>query len=110
MRGGLRGSWSKMSFRYLVSTSTIKRVCANTRVFSPDLIAMRAMRLLCERAEARRPRSGLITGGFHSSTCFGPLGAPDSVMAVTGASISASACACGLPMVAEHRMNCGFTP
>ncbi|MNW12428.1 hypothetical protein D3C71_2101140 [compost metagenome] len=74
------------------------------------MIAMRAMRLLCERAEARRPRSALTTGGFHSSTCLGPLGAPDSVIAVTGASISACACACGLPMVAEHRMNCGSTP
>ncbi|MCY1244839.1 hypothetical protein D9M72_579380 [compost metagenome] len=99
-----------MSLRYLVSTSTINRLCAKISVFSPDLIAMRAMRLLCERAEARRPRSALTTGGFHSSTCLGPVGAPDSVMAVTGASISASACACGLPMVAEHRMNCGDTP
>jgi hypothetical protein len=43
----------------LVSTSTISRVCANTNVFSPDLIAMRAMRLACDRADARRPRSGL---------------------------------------------------
>jgi DEAD/DEAH box helicase domain-containing protein len=33
-----------MSFRYLVSTSTISRVCAITSVFIPDLIAMRAMR------------------------------------------------------------------
>ncbi|MCW0448639.1 hypothetical protein NB706_001473 [Xanthomonas sacchari] len=110
MRGGLRGSWSKMSFRYLVSTSTINRVCANTRVLSPDLIAMRAMRLLCERAEARRPRSALTTGGFHSSTCLSPLGAPESVIACTRCSIKASACARGLPMVAEHRMNCGVTP
>src|SRR3546814_3942250 len=79
MRGGLRGSWSNTSLRYLVSTSTIKRVCANTRVLSPDLIAMRAMRLDCERADARRPRSLLTTGGFHSSTCLSPVGAPDSV-------------------------------
>ena len=59
------------------------RDCANTSVFSPALIAMRAMRLLCERADARRPRSGLTTGGFHSSTCLSPVGAPDSVIACT---------------------------
>ena len=73
MRAGLRGSWSNTSFRYLVSTSTIERDCANTIVLSPAWIARRAMRLLCERAEARSPRSGLTTGGFHSSTCLSPV-------------------------------------
>src|SRR3546814_6707935 len=102
MRGGLRGSWSNTSFRYLVSTSTIKRVCANTSVLSPDLIAMRAMRLDCERADARRPRSLLITGGFHSSTWRSPVGAPDSVIACTGASTSASQCSRGLPIRSEE--------
>ena len=93
-----------------MSTSTIVRDCVNTSVFRPDLIASRAMRLVCERDEARRPRSGLTTGGFHSSTCLSPVGAPLSVIAMTVSSISASACCFGLPMVAEQRMNCGVTP
>ena len=93
-----------------MSTSTIVRDCANTSVLSPARIAVRAILLLCERAEARRPRSGLTTGGFHSSTCLSPVGAPESVIAVTSASSNASAWSFGLPIVAEHRMNCGFAP
>src|SRR3546814_18114153 len=89
MRGGLRGSWSNTSLRYLVSTSTIKRVCANTRVFSPDLIAMRALRLDCERADARRPRCLLTTGGFHSRTCLAPVGPPAAGIACTRAPLTA---------------------
>src|SRR3546814_20310539 len=110
MRGGLRGSWSNTSFRYLVSTSTIKRVCANTRVLSPDLIAMRAMRLDCERADARRPSSLLTTGGFHRSTCLSPVGAPDSVLACTGPPIRPSQGPRGLPIVYEHRITYGVPP
>ena len=77
MRGAWRGSLSNTSFRYLVSTSTIRRVLANTMVLSPALIALRAMRVVWERADARRPRSALIMGGFQNSRCFSPVGAPD---------------------------------
>jgi hypothetical protein len=41
-----------------------------------DRTVWRAMRVVCERFEARRPRSGLISGGFQNSRCFLPRGAP----------------------------------
>src|SRR3546814_15832362 len=105
MRGGLRGSWSNTSFRYLVSTSTIKRVCANTRVLSPDLIAMRAMRLDCERADARRPRYLLTTGHLHSITCPSPFRPTDTAIACHGAPISRSLCSRLLPTIASYLQN-----
>lgn len=77
---------------------------------SPAAIAARAIRVDCERADARMPSSGFTTGGFHSSRCFSPLGAPLAVTAATGPPSSASACSRGLPMVAEHRMKRGETP
>jgi hypothetical protein len=57
-------------------------------VLEPGRVAARAMRVVCERAEARMPRSGSITGGFHSSRCRSPRGAPLSVTAATGSPIS----------------------
>ena len=110
MRAGLRGSWSKMSFRYLVSTSTISREFANTIVFKPALIAARAMRVVCERAEARNPRSALMTGGFHSSRCFSPCGAPLSVIAVTSSPTNCAGKLAGLAIVAEQKMKTGSAP
>ena len=48
---------------------------------------------------------GRIPSYLGSSFAFiGP------VIAVTGASITASACSRGLPIVALHRMNCGLAP
>jgi hypothetical protein len=40
-------------------TSTIRRERAKTMLLSPSLAAVRAMRVVCERAEARMPRSGI---------------------------------------------------
>ena len=110
MRAGLRGSLSKTSFRYFVSTSTSSRAFANTIVFKPSFTAARAIRVLCERADARRPRSGFTTGGFQISRRFAPCGAPDSVTAVTGSPSRRSASSRGFAIVAEQRMNVGFAP
>ncbi len=73
-------------------------------------MAARAMRVVCERFEARMPSSALTTGGFHSTRCFSPAGAPLSVMARTGASISPAPSSSGLAIVAELRMNVGVVP
>ncbi len=91
-------------------TSTMSRERAKTIALSPSLAAMRAMRVVCERAEARMPRSGLMTGGFHSSRCRSPWGAPLSRIASTGAPHSRSASSAGLAMVADAKMKVGSTP
>jgi hypothetical protein len=78
-------------------------------VLEPGRVAARAMRVVCERAEARMPRSGSITGGFHSSRCRSPRGAPLSVTAATGSPISFGQLA-GLAMVADAKMKRGATP
>ena len=91
-------------------TSTMSRERAKQMVLRPDLAAIRAMRVVWERAEARMPRSGLITGGFHSSRCRSPWGAPLFVMAVTGSPHSREASSDGLAMVAEVKMKVGETP
>ena len=89
----------------VVSTSTMSRERANTMLFRPRLTACFAMRVVCERAEARMPRSGLTTGGFHSSSRRSPRGAPLRVMAETDSPISMLASDSGLAIVAEHNTN-----
>ena len=79
-------------------------------VLSPDFTAMRAMRAVWERAEARIPRSGFTTGGFHSSTCRRPRGAPLSVTLATAAPTRRSASSWGFAMVAEVSTKIGSLP
>ena len=68
------------------------------------------MRVDCERAEARMPRSAFSTGGFQTSRCFRPCGAPDSVIALTGPPRSFAASSSGLAIVAEQAMKSGLEP
>ena len=86
------------------------RVWAKTMLFRPRATASLAMRAVCERADARMPRSGFTTGGFHSSSVFLPRGAPLSVMVSTGAPTSAAASSPGLAMVAEQVTKVGAVP
>jgi hypothetical protein len=37
-------------------------------VFKPPLITARAMRVVCERADARKPRSALMAGRYRGVT------------------------------------------
>ncbi|MCZ7564157.1 MAG: hypothetical protein M5U08_10520 [Burkholderiales bacterium] len=68
------------------------------------------MRVDCERAEARRPRSAFSTGGFQTIRTLRPCGAPDSETVATGAPTSRSASSPGLAIVAEQRMKVGRVP
>lgn len=105
---GLCGLWLKMFLRYLVSILIISWFCVKISVFSLDLIVMCVMWLFCECVEVCRLRLVLIMGGFYSSMCLGLLGVLDLVMVVIGVLISVLICVCGLLMVVEYRMNCGF--
>ena len=78
--------------------------------WSPARNAARAMRVVWDRAEARMPRSGLITGGFHSSRWRSPSGAPLSVTAATGSPMRRPASSPGLAMVAEAKRKRGSVP
>jgi hypothetical protein len=91
-------------------TSTMSRERAKTMLFSPSLVADRTIRVVWDRAEARMPRSGLMTGGFHSNSRRSPWGASLRFKIFTGSPISIWASSRGLAMVAEAKINLGVTP